>query len=600
MSDLMAALAAHGISLKRYTPGASGKVPCPRGQRCGARDRRDPCLSVTIDEDGMGAKWHCHRASCGGWQGGVRVGSEPMYQRKRKPKAYRRPPEPTALSRPDQLFEWFAARGIERKVVEEAGVYLGRAYFQKLGGERPAICFPYRRRGELVAMKYRALEAKQFTQEKDVEKIFYGLDNLDGHDWCVIVEGELDALAHRAAGIMPVLSVPDGAPATIHDGPIDRDTDVKFDYIWNCRDELERMKKIIIAVDDDEPGRALEEELSRRLGRERCWRVRWPLLAGDNQVKDGNQCLIDSGPELLRQCIEEAEPWPIKNLYRVADYREEVVAFYRGKRAKGLSTGFPSLDRLIRLPGSGMLTVVTGIPGHGKSEFLDQIGVNMAEAHGWRTAFCSFETTPERHLAKLAEKRLRMPFYEGVPQRMGEGDLNRALDWLDGHFHFIRADGTEPATIDWILETARAAVVRHGIKLLIIDPYNRLEHQRPERMTETEYVAGMLSKVQRFAMSHGVDVFFVAHPFKLPKENGKEPVPQLSDISGSVHWYNIADFGMVIWRDRTARADTTTVKMAKVKWKDLGGEGITELAYDRSTGVYSELTGPDSPRVRKR
>src|SRR5262249_29246071 len=102
MTDLAAALAAHGIKLWRYAAGVSSKMPCPRAYRCGARDQRDPCLSVTIDGDGMGAKWHCHRASCGGWQDGVRVGSEPIYQRKRKSKAYRRPPEPTALSRPDQ------------------------------------------------------------------------------------------------------------------------------------------------------------------------------------------------------------------------------------------------------------------------------------------------------------------------------------------------------------------------------------------------------------------------------------------------------------------------------------------------------------------
>ena len=33
--------------------------------------------------------------------------------------------------------------------------------------------------------------------------------------------------------------------------------------------------------------------------------------------------------------------------------------------------------------------------------------------------------------------------------------------------------------INWVLDLARAAVLRHGINGLVIDPYNELDHQRP-------------------------------------------------------------------------------------------------------------------------
>lgn len=63
-----------------------------------------------------------------------------------------------------------------------------------------------------------------------------------------------------------------------------------------------------------------------------------------------------------------------------------------------------------------------------------------------------------------------------------------------------------------MLGLARAAVLRHGIRGLVIDPYNELDHQRPSRQTETEYVSQMLTKIKRFAQHHDCHVWFVAHP----------------------------------------------------------------------------------------
>lgn len=97
---------------------------------------------------------------------------------------------------------------------------------------------------------------------------------------------------------------------------------------------------------------ALGEELARRLGRERCWRVRWPgrpptaapteadadggeVVAEDsaNQAaaedsadqaaadaaayrKDANEVLVRDGREALAQCVQSAEPYPIRGLFR--------------------------------------------------------------------------------------------------------------------------------------------------------------------------------------------------------------------------------------------------------------------------------------------
>jgi twinkle protein len=142
--------------------------------------------------------------------------------------------------------------------------------------------------------------------------------------------------------------------------------------------------------------------------------------------------------------------------------------------------------------------------------------------------------------------------------------------------------------MDWLLEAARGAVMRYGVRGLVIDPYNELEHRRPASMSETEYVSQVLGKVKRFAQRHGVHVWFIAHPAKMRREEGKFPVPSLYDISGSANWVNKADLGVVVHRDPTREPPDAEIHVRKVRFKAVGKVGSVTLAYDRATGRYYE------------
>ncbi len=194
---------------------------------------------------------------------------------------------------------------------------------------------------------------------------------------------------------------------------------------------------------------------------------------------------------------------------------------------------------------------------------------------------------------KLAEKYIGHPFWEGPTPRITELDLQVAIQWLREHFTFIRADDEAP-TIDWILETAKAAVLRYGVRGLVIDPYNEIEHKRPGGMSETDYVSQILGKVKRFAQAHGVHVWFVAHPAKMYRDtNNKMPVPTLYDISGSANWANKADIGVVVHRDWGEGADTSEIYVRKVRFKAVGRVGVVPLRYDRVTGRYADPPASD-------
>jgi twinkle protein len=473
-------------------------------------------------------------------------------------------------------------------------IWAVRNYIPKLKAEVDCIAFPYFRNGVLVNIKFRALDQKAFAQVEGAEKVLYGLDDIGDGKEAVIVEGECDKLALEEAGIRHVVSVPDGAPDKVKAGDPDPE-DAKFAFLANCTEYLDRLDRITLAVDADGPGRALAEELARRLGKERCWRVGWPD-SGDVQCKDANETLLTHGADVLRECIEAAEPYPIAGLHSPLDFADEALALYRDGRKRGLSTGWSSLDEFMTIR-PGELSVVTGVPGSGKSEFIDALAVNLAHGDGWRFALCSFENPPAEHIAKLAEKCSGLPFWDGPTRRMSEADLQQAMDWIADHFDFIRFDDEAP-TIEAILEKARAAVMRHGIRGLVIDPYNEIEHRRPANMNETEYVSQLLGKVKRFAASHGVHVWFVAHPAKMQREQGgSRPVPTLYDISGSANWVNKADLGIVVHRD-LEKETRTEILVRKVRFKAVGKIGAVVLRWDRAVGRYAEIAAPNGWTAR--
>jgi twinkle protein len=578
-----ARLAEHGIRLKSYAMGEH-RAPCPKCSHT-RRKAGDPCLGVKIDADG--ATWTCHHC---GWAGATGTGeARPQPQRRAwKPKA----PAPVQVAiRPlGAAGEAFLhARGIGREVAERFGVGEARAWIAAKSAEADCLAFPCRAPGgAIVNAKFRAIASKDFAQTKGGARSLFGLDLVDVTEGViVIVEGELDALACAEAGVVNAVSVPDGAPAQVSD-KAPRDDDPRFACLAAAKEDLDQLGRIVIATDADAPGDALAEELARRLGRERCWRAAWP-----EDCKDANDVLLKHGPDVLRACIADAEPWPIRALFDVSAFAPAVLSLYRDGRSRGVSTGFRALDPFYTVR-PGELSVVSGYPSMGKSEFVDAVAVNLARDHGWKFAVCSFENPPDEHISKLAEKYTGSPFWDGPRPRMTEGELQRALTWAGEHFHFIRAEDDAP-TICWLLEAAKSAVLRRGIKGLVIDPWNEIEHQRPAGMTETELVSQTLGRVKRFAANYGVHVWFIAHPAKPQRDkDGKIPVPTLYDISGSANWTNKADVGLVIHRDPLARAHQVDVHIRKCRFKSVGKPGFATLDYDLPTGRYSDPIGTKS------
>ncbi|CAM8893854.1 unnamed protein product [Rhodiola kirilowii] len=581
-----------GIDIGACTPGQHLRILCPM---CKGGDSSEKSLSLLVSLNGESAIWNCFRAKCG-WKGNMQTfaGRKSSYGKLNQVEKVQQIREITEESLgleplSSELLGFFAERMISGETLRR-----NKVMQKQYGGNQIVIAFLFRRNGALVSCKYRDVN-KKFWQEKDTEKIFYGLDDIKDASDVIIVEGEMDKLAMEEAGFRNCVSVPDGAPPSVSPKDLPpEDQDIKYQYLWNCKEYLEKASRIILATDSDAPGQALAEELARRLGRERCWRVRWPKKNEVDHFKDANEVLMYLGPSMLREVVDKAELYPIRGLFNFSDYFDEIDAYYHRTVGYeiGLSTGWKSLNELYNIV-PGELTVVSGVPNSGKSEWIDALLCNLNKSAGWKFALCSMENKVREHARKLLEKRIKKPFFDtrygASVERISIDDLEEGKKWLSDTFYLIRCENDSLPNIKWVLELAKAAVLRHGVRGLVIDPYNELDHQRPGNQTETEYVSQMLTMVKRFAQHHSCHVWFVAHPRQLHSWVGSPP--NLYDISGSAHFINKCDNGIVIHRNRDANAgplDQVQVCVRKVRNKVVGTIGDAFLTYNRVTGEYTD------------
>jgi twinkle protein len=330
----------------------------------------------------------------------------------------------------------------------------------------------------------------------------------------------------------------------------------------------------------------LTEELARRLGRERCKVVKY--LEG---CKDANDVLIKHGPAALYECVANAEPYPLEGVVNLTDSIEKLLELRVNGFPDGAVTNeFTTFDGIFKFF-PGQLTIVTGIPSHGKSGFIDHILVLLARVHGWKSAVFSPENPQYEmwviRLLEIAKKRTFFGF-DGIPAN----EIREAVTALAQYFYLIQP--SENFTLDVVLATAKTLLRRFGINVLVIDPWNNLEVQLQRGESETSYTARVLVKLRMFARQTGIHIILIAHPRKMSKDiNGEYEVPTAYDISGSAHFYNVADNILSVYREMPREGSDpsdckTTVYVQKVKTKYTGELGSVKFNYLRKTQSYIE------------
>ena len=335
MYDFRQKLNELGIILEK-----SGKQTCPQ---CSAQrtNKTDKCLTVSYERDAV--LYYCHHC---GWTGSI------FYEENKFYKQYNRPTHIECKENKTSLIKYFGKRGISEKTLEKYNICLGK---------NNEIIFPYYKNGILVNVKTRTNLGdgkKTFTQTKDAEKTFFGIDFVKGEKSLIIVEGEIDVLSLAEQGINAV-SVPQGG------------SDKKLECLSNCSNEfLESFETFTIATDNDVVGDTLKESLINRIPKDKCKIVHW------GRYKDANEALVAG--EDLHEYIDNAKYLKTDGVLSFDDVWDEIYNELFGEDKNCFKTGWESLDKIIKIK-PGYLMVVSGYPSRGKSTFVDNLLVNLTK-----------------------------------------------------------------------------------------------------------------------------------------------------------------------------------------------------------------------------
>lgn len=524
------------------------KTECPRCEK-------ENALSINLET----GSYKCHSVKCS-FQGFATTNR--THASRTMVRSYKMPDTAGIVPITAAAERFLTERGLTKEVAEKMNV---RSKIDKYGNEWIAFLLYKPSAAKPSYIKYRKLSEKKFFASADAEKIFYNLESAVDHEGnkgvIYIVEGEFDALAVAQAGIKGVISVPSGA------------SDNNMEWLETAKPLLDNYDKVVLALDNDESGEHMRDEIARRLSKARC---RWVDFG---EYKDANEVLLSAGAGALLDALEDHKEFDIAGIYSEKDIWKMYEDLMRDGLHPGYATGTEFDEALRILP--GMLTVVTGVPSSGKSNFVDWWSWRLAEVNDWKTGFWSPEHTTPLHVDRMVK------LYLGKSGPYSDSERKKAKEFILDHYYWMHTTGETDSDIDSILARAESMIYTKGIRQLVLDPFNMIDIEQGGNMSDA--IGKLLKKLTTFAAKYEIHLILVAHPAKMHKtENGTYAVPDLYSVSGSANFRNMAHFGITVHRNFTDK--TVEVHVTKSKYTHLGAIGnMIEFSYDVPSGRYVKV-----------
>lgn len=441
-------------------------------------------------------------------------------------------------------------------------------------GLGPVAAFPYIRPGEREphAFKFRTVD-KRFSSSKGQSRGLFNLRDLFAMEALppVITEGEIDCLSVMQAGFERAVSVPDGWGE-------ERTSDAA---LVAAEEQLRRSPHVIVAGDTDAAGAGLARYVANLLKGHDVRQAVWP-----EGCKDPNDVLQKHGEGELARCLNQAK---------------------RIDPPAGLITGFSDLPplserRVLRINDFpfarvvalelGTMSVWTGIPGSGKSTFLAWAANEICQRERVRAGLVMFETHPHALRNQLSLIETGSEFRDLSPDWRA-----KLLATLDARFRVVhyRPEGDMAQTLGWLEGMIHALAVRDGCSLIVVDPWNEIEHLLQPGETMTTYINWALKTLRQWAEQLNVHIALAAHPKKLSTD-GAPKAPTGYDIADSAAFFNKPSLGVTVHQRERKDEDG-----AEEKWVELRVWKVRDtLLYGFEKGQVDCMFDPDRRRFHKR
>lgn len=384
----------------------------------------------------------------------------------------------------------------------------------------PVAAFPYRREGKTYAAKFRTID-KKFLSTKGQSRGLYNADalsrNLDQP--VVITEGEVDCLSVIQSGFMRAVSLPDGWTEQGN----------KRECLVEATEGLLQSPYVIVAGDTDKTGESLPTAVANVLSGHDVRYVEWP-----EGCKDANDVLMTFGEGAVAECLNKA--------VRIDPPGGKITGFSDLpplSQRRILKLGTEPFDKVIALE-LGEISILTGLPGHGKSTFATWLLDEIAKANNVRIGNVGFETHPHRVRDQLSRSNYRKPWRE-LPSHQKQ-ELVRGLD---ERWRLLHYNGEADNHLGWLEEVIKTLSVRDGCKVIVIDPWNEMEHLPESGESMTQYINFALRFIRRLAKRLEIHVMIVAHPAKIKTDGNPRP-PMGYDIADSAAFFNKPGLGLTV------------------------------------------------------
>lgn len=358
----------------------------------------------------------------------------------------------------------------------------------------------------------------------------------------VLTIGEATADEVRRAGFKSVSSVSD--PSSI----LDRHGEVLSQIAF--------FSEFIILI--PQGGEQLRDTIAVNLGDEKC---KWAYVPDD--------------PADLSNVILSARPMWNDEISTLDDIPEAGTI-------ESFRTGFYALDEhgwRITLPA---FMPVIGPYGSGKSVFLRQLVINLWRLHGWKFLITAFE----EKVKPRYQRDLRRSLIGKPVEQWTDEDVARADGEIRQCAVFLRRARNKVLDLNRLYDRIEYAVRVYGVRVVVIDPVNEVEHQVPKGESKTDYMGRFIMQLKQLADDYNLLMIVAAHPPKdgVEKRLAKNGLLTLNDGADTAHWGNKADIGLCLWRDLEG---PTRLHIDKLKdHETMGRPTLAEMTLNRSLNKF--------------
>lgn len=408
--------------------------------------------------------------------------------------------------------------------------------------------------GKLIAQKLRYADKRMQVRGQGKDMPLFGMKAWTPTEkvFVVVTEGEIDALSvcQAQGGKYPVVSVPAGSSSA--------GAAIKRHIDW-----LHGFKHVVLCFDEDEAGRAAVTE---------CVDLFQPgkVRVASLPMKDANEMVVSGHEDALRQAVWDAAEYRPDGVIGIQDILQRGLE----PPEEGLSWPWPTLTRLtygIRL--GNIYTVGAGV-GVGKTEFLKDTALHLAQCHEQNVGMVFLEQPPTETVLRLAGSMLgKMLHVPGTEWRQEE--VTGCLEGLEGRVHFYDHFGS--TEFDTVANKIRYMVTGLGCKYIFLDHITALAADMKD---ERRGLDSVMARLAGLVTELNFSLILVSHLSTPQGELSHEEGARVMEkhFTGSRAIARWSHFMLGLERDKQAEDEltrrTTTVRMLKDR---LTGASVGEI-----------------------